>query len=106
MLSQSVRKQRWCAALFYVVLGYVWYAFDKDLRRTTFLRFHFKQGVIFLLTVLVLQVISALLFFLPLIWSILSFLLFVLGLYGIVLAFQGEKKELPCIGRFVKELDL
>jgi uncharacterized membrane protein len=99
-------NQRWCAALMYVVVGLLWYALDKGFYKNSFLDFHRKQAIIFLLSLLLVQVAATMFAIIPFIWPLLAVLVLYIGISGVLVALQGREKDLPVIGRFVQYLEL
>lgn len=105
-MTRVSRKSRWIAALSYVAIGILWYVLDENAPKTKFVRFHINQAIVFLITVVLLQVFSALFMFIPFIWFICGLIVIVIGIIGVVNAFQARKKRLPLIGDFVEHLEL
>lgn len=94
------------AILSYIVIGLIWYALDKEVRKDSFARFHFKQGVVLFITVVLLNIIAGILsnlvgFWIYTVTNVIDLLLVVLG---IVAAINGEKKQLPVIGQYAEKI--
>lgn len=90
------------AALSYVlgpITGVVFYLIEKD----PFVRFHAMQSTVVFLALFILQwVFGITLILLPLV-PLISILGFVLWLLLIYKAWQGEKFEVPILGKYAKQ---
>lgn len=95
-------KRRWCAALSYLIVGLIWYFFDDQMKKDSFVKYHVKQGLVLLISVIILQVLLTLMAFLMLIWLLLGLFLFVIGLIGVVYALEHKEKSMPLIGKYAK----
>lgn len=109
----KVENEKVCAILSYLLIGIIWYFADEKMKKSSFARFHAKQGlVLFIASILysiVLQVLLSILilpllltgawvgigmftilYYVPLIWSII----------GIINAANDKEKPLPIIGKY------
>ena len=100
-------NEKLCAILSYLLIGIIWYFADENMKKSSFARYHAKQGIVFLITSLILSAVAAAIPFIG--WFILApifnILLLVLLILGIINAAQGKEKELPIIGGYAKKLD-
>lgn len=98
-------KSKAAAVLSYLLVGIIWFFADKELQRDKFVKFHVKQGMVFLGTVVALQIALGMLFFIG--WflaPLVGLVEFVLWILGVVYALQGKEQPLPIIGGFAKLL--
>lgn len=104
-----------CAALSYLLIGLIWYAIDDKMKKSEFVKFHVKQGLILLVIAviysIILQIITFPLHFLGflgeiIIWVLqLTNLIFVvLAIIGVINALNKNKKLLPIIGGYAEDL--
>jgi len=96
-----------CAALSYVVIGIIWYFADKKMRKNPFATYHAKQGIVLLITTLILSAISSF----PIIgWYIIGPITHILVLIWVIIGamngITGKKKPLFWIGGFAKKLSI
>ncbi len=77
-----------------------------DAKNDPFVKFHVKQGLVLLITEVVVSVVGTIVPFLG--WFIIlpigSLLVLLLWIMGIVHAINGTEKELPLVGSFAKHL--
>ena len=75
-----------------------------DTKDDPFVKFHVKQGLVLLLTQVIISVIGSAVPFLG--WFIIlplgSIFVLVLWIIGVVNAFNGAEKELPLVGSFAR----
>ena len=89
-----------CAVLSYFLVGIIWYFVDENMKKNDFVKFHVKQALgltianLVLGTVLLVTVLGSLLF------PLLNLTVLVLAIIGIIDAMNGNKKELPLIGKY------
>ena len=94
-----------CAILSYLLIGVVWYFVDDTLKKDDFAKFHVKQSLVLLIANVL---ANAILMVLPVLgWILIPFLnlfIIVLAIKGMITAINGEKKELPYIGKYASKL--
>jgi uncharacterized membrane protein len=95
-------EKRWCAALSYLFIGIIWYFLDERLKKDSFVKFHVKQGLVLLITLIMLRMLASLITFFFIIWLFVGIGLLVIGLIGIVYALENKKKYIPLIGKYSK----
>ncbi len=87
-------KKIWAAVGYLWILSLVALASRKD---NDFVRFHASQGAL-------LFVISVVFWFIPGLGWLLNILVGIAAIIGIIKALQGEKWELPIVGKWAKSL--
>ena len=101
-----------CAILSYLLIGIIWYFVDKDMQKDDFVKFHVKQGLVLFLFSIIWNVVINILFHALLfsmlggLWFIIHLLVYVpliLVILGIINAVNGNKNELPVIGKFASK---
>lgn len=95
-------ERRWCAALSYLVVGLIWYFLDDNMKKDSFVKYHVKQGLVLLISVITLQVLLSLMTFLTIVWMLMGLFLLVIGLIGVVYALEHKEKPMPLIGKYAK----
>lgn len=95
-------ERRWCAALSYLVVGLIWYFLDDSMKKDPFVKYHVKQGLVLLLSVIALQVLSSLIIFLTIVWMLMGLFLLIIGLIGVVYALEHKEKPMPVLGKYAK----
>lgn len=98
-------KSKAAAVLSYLLVGIIWFFADKELQKDSFAKFHVKQGMVFIATVIILQFALRMLFFIGwILMPLVGLLEFVLWIFGIIYALQGKERPLPIIGGFARLL--
>jgi len=95
-------ERRWCAALSYLLVGLIWYFFDDNMKKDPFVKYHVKQGLVLLMSLITLQVLLSLMIFLTVVWLLMGLFLLIIGLIGVVYALEYKKKPMPVIGKYAK----
>jgi uncharacterized membrane protein len=95
-------NRRWCAALSYLLVGVIWYFLDEKMKRDDFVKFHVKQGLVLLISILALQVLSTLMILLTFLWFVIGLFLLIIGLIGVVYALENKEKPMPILGKYAK----
>jgi len=99
-------NEKLCAFLSYLYLGLIWYLVDEKIRKSNFVKYHVKQGLLLLITNLVLGAIMGI----PIIGWLAAPLvsLIILGymIIGILNVFFNRQKELPLIGRYAEKFNV
>jgi uncharacterized membrane protein len=101
-------KIKWRSVLSYFTIGIIWWIFDKEIRENEFSAFHFKQWLIIFWLGILLSLVNIIFlgsFFAFLVY-IVRIWLFILSVIGAYSAFNGIKKELPIIGKYVKNINI
>lgn len=99
------------SVLSYLLIGIIIYGLDEKARKDKLVKFHVKQGIVFLITVLFVkllsQIISSVLwvFAVPIIF-VLHILVVILLIIGVLNASNEKFKELPVIGSYSKKIKL
>lgn len=91
------------------VLCYLWILVivplvDEKAKKSPYVKFHINQGLILIITSIILFPVYMILAFIPFLGWLISFVLgvglFVIWLMGLLSAINGEMKRLPIIGNF------
>jgi uncharacterized membrane protein len=105
MAKSDVEEGKACAALSYILIGIIWYLVDEKMKKNEFAKFHVKQGLVLLITSIIINVVGSIVPILG--WFIIlplgSLLVLVLWILGIINSLSGNMKELPLIGQFAKK---
>lgn len=104
--GSSVKEEgKLVAILAYLLVGIIWYFADEKMKKNTFAKFHTKQGIILIISWIIVSVIWNILPW-GLYWvaSILEVVLAIFAILGIINAINGQEKEMPIIGQFAKSL--
>ncbi|MFH1683059.1 MAG: hypothetical protein ABIA37_04645 [Candidatus Woesearchaeota archaeon] len=111
-MSKDVEDGKIVAALAYILIGIIWYFVDESMKKNYFVKYHVKQGIVFLIAAIIYNIalgillsilfvpfmyihvywLFSLLYYVPLVWMVL----------GIINVVNGVEKELPVIGKFAK----
>lgn len=100
--TKEVKQEndRLCAILNYLIIGMIWYLADEKMKKNSFVKYHFKQGLV----LLIFEIITSLVMGVPLLgWliaPIFYILVFVFIILGIINAANNQEKPLPIIGGF------
>ncbi len=99
------------AGKLYAALSYLWILcflpyFMDDQKSNSFTMFHAKQGVVLFILNIVAMMIAAVPCIGWVIAPIVLLALFVLAVIGFIKAINGEKWEMPGIGKLVKTMNL
>lgn len=97
-----------CAALSYLLIGIIWYFADEEMRKDRFARFHAQQGIVFLISALVIQIVGSIIPFIGwfIIWPIGTVLILVWFILGLINALNEKEQELFWIGGLGKQLKI
>jgi uncharacterized membrane protein len=100
--NTEANNEKLCAVLSYLYIGLLWYLLDEKIKKSEFAKYHVKQGLVLLITNIVLGVIMGIpiigWFLAPIIYLIILALMIV----GIINALANSEKELPVIGKFAE----
>ncbi|MFW6014194.1 MAG: DUF4870 domain-containing protein [Nanoarchaeota archaeon] len=103
-VQKKVENENIASALTYIVLGIIWFFIDEEMYKSSLAKFHTKQAINLWIVIVLLNFLSALLFFLaPLISTLAGMFALVLVIIGIINGLNAEKKELPIIGQAAKK---
>jgi len=98
--TKKVENEKACAILSYLLIGIIWYFADDKMKKSSFVKYHVKQGLVLLIADIIVWAISGI----PLLgWVIAPLLnigLIVLLVLGIINAANDKEKPLPLIGKF------
>ena len=98
--EKQISNEKLCAILSYLYIGLIWYLLDDKLKKSDFAKYHVKQGLVLLITNLILGAFMGV----PVIGWILAPILYViilvLMILGIINVLANLKRELPVIGQF------
>jgi uncharacterized membrane protein len=114
--SKEVEEGKACSILAYLIIGLIWYFVDDKMKKNSFANYHVKQGLVFLLGAIVYHVALSIILtaiFVPLLFTgggfgllmilrLLYYVPLIFLIIGIINAANGNKKELPIIGKFGK----
>lgn len=117
--NKGVSNERLCAILSYLLVGVIWYFIDKNLMKSKFVKFHVKQGIVFLIADvlygIVLNIIASIVFSITGVsgatfglmgsFQLLTLIPVVFLVIGIINAANGNERELPIIGKFARKLE-
>ena len=116
MVKKTVSKDdsKICAVLSYLLIGIIWYFADEKMKKSSFARFHAKQGLVLLIACIIYSVVISAIF-LPLVFmslgmlwplmQLLNLIPWIFIILGIINALNGKEKELPLIGKFAEKFD-
>ena len=115
----EVDEGKVCAILaWFFPIGLIWYFVDDKMKKNKFVEFHVKQSLALAIFAIGFVIVSMILttilgalpgvgFLLVLLWGILALIvdifIFVLFIIGLIRAIQGEKKELPLVGKYASK---
>jgi uncharacterized membrane protein len=95
-----------CAFLAYILIGIIWYFADEKMKKNSFVKFHVKQGLVLLITSLIINIVGSMVPFVG--WFIIlplgGLLTLILWIIGIINVLNGKENPLPIIGGFAKKL--
>lgn len=107
-------NEKICAILSYLLIGLIWYMVDEKIKKSSFVKYHVKQGLVLLIAAIIYSVIISVIF-LPLmmlsfgaLWPLIQLLNLVPWIFiilGIINAVNDKEKELPIIGKFAEKLN-
>lgn len=95
-------NEKLCAILSYLFIGIIWYFIDDEMKKSSFAKFHAKQGLVLLITDIIFWVVASIPFIGWILMPIFYIVLLVLLVVGIVNVANGKEKGLPIIGKFAK----
>ena len=98
-----VSEGKICAILSYLLIGIIWYFADEKMKKNEFAKFHVKQALVLLILSLAGSIVLTMTFILAWILPLFQIAIFILLVFGIINANNGEKRELPFIGKFGKK---
>ena len=109
-MSKTVDEGKACAVLSYLIVGIIWFFLDKNMRKNTFARFHSKQAIVFIISLLVVNIAVALFSIISRGFSeIIGYMLYavmaIIWVISIVFAAEGKEKEMIFLGSLAKKLD-
>lgn len=104
--KESVENEKLCAILSYLLVGIIWYFADEKMKKSSFAKYHAKQGIVLLITSFILSAVAWSIPFIGwfLLAPIFNLAIIILVVIGIVNAANGKEKELPIIGQFANKL--
>lgn len=104
--SDDAGNAKACAVLSYLLIGLIWYLIDENMKKNSYVKFHVKQGLVLLITAIIISIVGAVLMVIPVLgwiaYYILQLLILVLVIIGIINAASDKQNELPVIGSFGK----
>ncbi len=107
MKKTNIENEKLCAMLSYLLIGIIWHFADENMKKSSFAHYHAKQGIVFLITGIILSAVAGAIPFIG--WFILAPLfnlaMVILLVVGILNAAQGKEKELPLIGSFARKFN-
>ena len=103
--EMNISNEKLCALLSYFFIGIIWYLADKEMKKSSFTRFHAKQGLIFLIADIIFWVIMSVPLIGWLITPVLYVILVIFLILGIINVATNKEKELPIIGKFAKNFN-
>jgi uncharacterized membrane protein len=107
-------NEKICAILSYLFIGLIWYMIDEKIKKSSFVKYHVKQGLVLLIAAIIYSVIISIIFVplmmlsLGLFWPLIQLLNLVPWIFiilGIINAVNDKEKELPIIGKFAEKLN-
>jgi len=102
--STSMGEGKVCAILAYLLVGIIWYFADEKMKANEFVKFHVKQALILIIFSIVGSMALGMTIILAWLIPLYQVAIFVILIIGIINANNGDKKELPIIGKFAKLL--
>jgi uncharacterized membrane protein len=109
-MSKTVDDGKVCAVLSYLIVGIIWFFAEKKMRKNTFAEFHVKQAIIFIISLLLINLIVALFSIISREFSniasaVLYTVITIVWIISMIYAIDGKEKEMPIIGFFARKLD-
>ena len=98
--NKNVEDGKVCAILTYLLIGVIWYFADEKMKKNDFVKFHVKQAIVLFIVSLAGSIVLGMTIVLAWLLPLYQVAIFVLMVVGIINASNGQKKELPFIGRF------
>lgn len=98
--STEIARGKVCAMLSYLLIGIIWYFSDEKMKKNNFAKYHVKQALILLIVSFIGSIALGMTLILAWLIPFLQIAVFILMIIGIMNANNGEKKELPIIGKF------
>jgi uncharacterized membrane protein len=106
--SSGHENSRLVAFLSYFLVGIIWYYIDKGVQKDKFVKFHVKQGIIFVAFWMVWNIL--LILFSSVIpgdvINLLELVPWIFVVLGVINVINGKMEVLPLIGEYGKKLDL
>jgi len=98
--KEQVENEKICAILSYLFIGVIWYFADEKMKKSSFARFHAKQGLVLFIADVIAWAIGSV----PIIGWLIGWILYVgviiLMVIGIINAANDQEKPLPIIGKY------
>ena len=104
--SGKIENEKVCALLSYLLVGIIWYFVDEKMKKSSFAKYHVKQGLILLFFELIFSALASV----PIIgwfiiWPIGYIASIIFLILGIINSLNGKEAELPIIGQFAAKLN-
>lgn len=99
----TIENEKLCAVLSYLFIGLIWYLIDEKIQKSKFAKYHVKQGLVLLITNIILCIIAGIPFFGWIIAPLIYIIILVLMVLGIISALADKEKELPIIGKYAEK---
>lgn len=103
--SGSNENIKLCALLSYLLVGIIWFFADEKIRKSDYVKYHVKQGIVLFIAWLIVSVIWQIPVFGKVVAPILDIILIVLLVIGIINALNMQKKQLPIVGGFAEKFN-
>ncbi|MFH1427578.1 MAG: DUF4870 domain-containing protein [Patescibacteria group bacterium] len=98
--TKNSTEGKLCAILAYLLVGIIWYFADEKMKKNEFVKFHVKQALVLLIFSLAGSIVLGMTFILAWLIPLYQVAIFIILVVGIINANNGDKKELPIIGKF------
>ena len=116
--QNDANNEKLCAILSYLLIGIIWYFADEKMKKSSFAKFHAKQGLVLIIAEILYRLVLGIIFsilFVPLmfggmifglvgVYRILQIIPLIFLIIGIINAANDKEKELPIIGKFANKL--
>ena len=116
--QNDANNEKLCAILSYLLIGIIWYFADEKMKKSSFAKFHAKQGLVLIIAEILYSLVLGIIFsilFVPLmfggmifglvgVYRILQIIPLIFLIIGIINAANDKEKELPIIGKFANKL--
>lgn len=91
--KQDVENAKICVILGYLIpiIGIIWFFVDEKMKNNSFAKYHIKQALVLLIVAIVLGMVTC---------GAGYVIGLILAIIGVINAANGERKELPVIGKF------
>ena len=103
--KQNIENEKLCAILSYLLIGIIWFFIDEKIKKSNYVKFHVKQGLVLLIADLIVMVLAGI----PIIGWFAAPILYLLILIGVIIgiinAANNTQNQLPLIGYLAEKFN-